>query len=101
MRAILGSGDQPITLTERDGEMKTIKEDTNPVTAVWFALMGGKFRVRLHVEDHPTVSRWGDVLDDDDNVIGSASDFIYGGRGFAIHTKAYGGFVPSENIDFV
>ena len=78
----------------------TIREDTSPVAAVWFSLLGGKFRIRL-IGDNCPGRRTGDVLDDDGNIIGSAHDSIYGGHGFAVHTKPFGGFVPEDQIDFV
>lgn len=82
----------------------TITNETNPITAVWHSITGGKFRVRLTIDkynsDQPG-KRYGDVLDNDGNRIGDASDYIYGGRGFAIHTRPFGGFVPLEQIEFV
>jgi hypothetical protein len=80
--------------------MATINADTNSVEAVWFSLLGGKFRVRL-TDDNGPGRRYGQVLDDAGNQIGDASDSIYGGRGFAVHTRPFGGFVPEEQIEFV
>lgn len=81
--------------------MSTINSQTSAGVAVVFACLGGKFRVRL---DDPTAkpgSRWGDVLDDSGVRIGDASDYIYGGRGFAVHTRPFGGFVSEDQIEFV
>jgi hypothetical protein len=80
--------------------MATIKADTDSVTAVWHSILGGKFRVRL-TQDNGPGRRYGFVLDDNDNIIGSAQDTTYGGRGFAVHTRPFGGFVPMEQIEFV
>lgn len=80
--------------------MSTINENTNPVSAVLHAVTGGKFRVRLTTDEGPG-RRDGYVLDDSDNIIGSASDATYNGRGFAVHTKPYAGYVPEEDIIFV
>lgn len=41
------------------------------------------------------------VLDDAGNVIGSASDYIYSGSGFAVHTRPFGGYVAESQIEFV
>lgn len=81
--------------------MATIQDTTNPVQAVWHACSGGRFRVKLRDKRAKPGSRGGYVLDDAGNVIGDASDYIYGGRGFAIHTKPFGGYVPDDQIDFV
>jgi len=81
--------------------MATIDTTTDPLTAVRFALGGGIFRVRLDVGRTQPGARSGKVLDDAGEVIGSASDYIYGGRGFAVSTRAFGGFVPLAQIEFV
>ena len=81
--------------------MATISRDTSPVDAVWFAISGGTFRIRLSGHAMRPGQRSGEVLDDAGNVIGSASDYIYGGRGFAVHTPAYGGFVSTDQVVFV
>lgn len=81
--------------------MGTINATTDSVSAVVHACMGGKFRVRLEDPKAKPGSRWGDVLDDNGVRIGDASDYIYGGRGFAIHTRPFGGFVSEEQIEFV
>jgi hypothetical protein len=78
----------------------TISNATDSLTAVRFAIAGGRFRVRL-TEDNGPGRRWGDVLDDNGSVIGSAHDSIYGGRGFAVQTRPFGGFVSTDQIDFV
>lgn len=80
--------------------------ELDAVSAVWHSLMGGKFRVRLSAWPNEPVDtrpghRFGDVLDEDGTVIGSAHDSTYGGRGFVVHTKPYGGFVPCDQIEFV
>jgi hypothetical protein len=84
----------------REDNMTTIKADTDSVTAVWFSILGGKFRIRLSQDDGPG-RRIGEVLDDSGNVIGSAQDYTYGGNGFAVHTRPFGGFVPMEQVEFV
>lgn len=80
--------------------MTTIKSDTSPVQAVMFAVTGGTFRLQLTNDEGPG-HRSGYILDDDGNRIGDASDFIYGGRGFAVHTKPFAGFVSIDQIEFV
>lgn len=74
--------------------------NASPVSAVAYAITGGKFRVRL-TEDNGPGRRWGQVLDNDNNVIGEASDYTYRGKGFAVHTKPYAGYVPENQIIFV
>lgn len=81
--------------------MSTITATTNPVNAVWHSLTGGKFRVKLENKRAVPGRRYGQVLDDNGNQIGDASDYIYGGRGFAVQTRPFGGFVPVEQIEFV
>lgn len=80
--------------------MLTISEGTNPVSAMWFALAGGTFRIRL-TDDGGPGRRAGRVLDSDGNEIGSASDVTYGGRGFSVWTRPFAGFVPNEQIEIV
>jgi hypothetical protein len=70
------------------------------IPAVLYSLLGGKYLVRLTNKAARPGERSGAVLDAAGNVIGNASDYIYGGRGFAVHTKPFGGFVPSEQIVF-
>lgn len=71
------------------------------VTEVWRSIMGGKYRVRLEEGRTEPGHRYGLVLDVDGEVIGSASDYTYGGRGFAVHTTNYAGYVPTDQIEFV
>ena len=78
----------------------TISNDTNPVDAVFHAVFGGKFLIHL-LDDNGPGRRYGNVMDNNGNVIGSASDYIYGGRGYAVNTKPYGGFVPEEQVEYV
>jgi len=73
----------------------------NPVQMVIYSLKGGKFRVRLSDSSAKPGRRQGHVLDENDNIVGDASDAIYSGRGFAIHTAPFGGFVPAEQVEFV
>jgi len=81
--------------------MSTISKDTNSVIAVWHAVTGGKFRIKLRDRKAKPGQREGSVLDDAGNVIGSASDYIYGGSGFAVHTRPFGGYVAENQIEFV
>ena len=80
--------------------MATIDSSTNPVTAVQFAIAGGRFRIRLTSDDGPG-RRSGHVLNDADEVIGDASDHIYRGSAFPVHTKPFAGHVAIEQVDFV
>lgn len=80
----------------------TISATTDSVTAVFHAVMGGAFRVRLQKESSKEPGRRHvDVLDDAGNVIGGGYDYIYGGAGFAIHTKPFGGYVPEGQLVWV
>lgn len=81
--------------------MITLQADTDPLTAIMFNLGGGIFRVRLYEPDAVEGRRTGLVLDDKDDVIGTASDYIYGASGFAVHTRPFAGFVPAKQIEFV
>lgn len=81
--------------------MPTITSETSSVVAVVFSLVGGRFRVRLDDPKARAGERSGDVLDDAGNVIGHATDHIYGGRGYCVSTKPFGGYVPAEQIDLV
>jgi hypothetical protein len=76
--------------------MATIRDDTNPVCAAYFAVVGGTFRLR-----EAESGAGYDVLDDDGNVIGAASRSCYGASGFAVHTKPFAGFVPEAQIEYV
>lgn len=58
-------------------------------------------RVRLDDPDAPAGRRRGYVLDEAGEIIGDVSDRIYGGRGFAIHTAPFGGFVDAGQVEFV
>lgn len=78
----------------------TIRADTSPVDAIWFAVLGGQFRVRL-TEDNGPGLRSGEVLDEQGRVIGSASDFIYRGAGFCICTAPYHGYAALDQIALV
>lgn len=81
--------------------MTTIDNNTSSVDAVWHAVTGGKFRIRLLPQEKGSRSRWGIVLNDKGEQIGDANDYTYGSRGFAVHTGPYGGFVSIEQIEFV
>jgi len=76
-------------------------DQSDSVAQVWSYLSGGKFRVRLDKPKARLGMRRGVVLDNAGNVIGDASDYIYGGTGFCVHTKPFGGYVPNDQIDFV
>jgi hypothetical protein len=76
----------------------TIRDDTSPVAGVLYAVLGGRFIVRLDDPKAEPGRRSGRVLDDDGNVIGTASQYPYGASGYAVHTKAYGGFVPIAQV---
>lgn len=79
----------------------TIDANTDSVSAVWYSLLGGKFLVKLEDPEVTPGSRIGSVVDANGNTIGSAQDYTYAGRGFAVHTKPYAGYVPCEQIVFV
>ena len=83
------------------GSVTTIDRNTDSLSAVWHAITGGRFRVRLDDPKAPAGKRSGAVLDDRDEVLGTASDYIYGGAGFCVHTRAFGGYVALEQIEFV
>jgi hypothetical protein len=74
----------------------TIKDTTDPLTAMWFALSQGTFRIRMRQDGLS-----GEVLDDDDNVIGSASTYLYGSRGFSVHTRPFAGFVSRDQVQLI
>lgn len=88
------------TMTALEAVKTTITADTSPVAAVRHAVAGGKFIIRLDRDNGPG-RRSGSVLDDAGNVIGDASDYIYGGRGYAVHTAAYAGFVSESEAVYV
>lgn len=55
-------------------------------------------RIRIHLtEDNGPGRRFGYVVDADGNVIGSAHDCTYGGRGYSVQTENFGGFVPDDD----
>lgn len=55
-------------------------------------------RIRIHLTDNDGPGRrFGNVVDQQGNTIGSAHDYIYGGRGYAVHTERFGGFVPDND----
>lgn len=80
--------------------MSAVNPPTESVAAVWYALLGGKYLVRLDDESAPPGRRSGVVMNSSGEVIGYASDYIYGGAGFSVHTKPFGGYVPSDQIVF-
>ncbi len=43
----------------------------------------------------------GVVLDSEGNAVGSYSDCAYGVRGFAVHTKEFGGFVKRDELQIL
>lgn len=79
----------------------TITSNTHPVDALRHTLLGGKFIVRLSDPEAKPGHRSGYVLDDAGDIIGDASDYIYSGRGYAVHTGPFAGFVPAEDIVIV
>jgi hypothetical protein len=79
----------------------TITHDTPATVAVVHAVMGGKFRLRLHDPNAEPGRRFADVLNDADEKLGGASDYIYRGTGFAVHTGPYGGYVSLDQVEFV
>lgn len=81
--------------------MTTISKSTLPLAAELHAIAGGKIRIKLKNKRAPAGRRYGQVLDENNNVIGDASDAVFGGRRFSIHTRPFGGFVPVEQIEFV
>lgn len=80
--------------------MTTIKADTDSYTGVLFAVLGGIFRLRITDGTEPG-HRSAHVLDDEGELIGSAHDLIYGARGWAVSTHAYGGFVSAAQVELV
>jgi hypothetical protein len=65
---------------------------------VHLALFGGKYLLRIIDPANPT---YGEILSPAGTVIGMATRSCYGLRGWAVHTKAFGGFVPNEQIVLV
>lgn len=80
--------------------MTTISKDMTALEGVFFAIGGGKFKVRLY-ERKGSRYRSGVVLDNEGNVIGSASDYTYGGAGWAIHTPMYAGHASLDQVVIV
>lgn len=80
--------------------MSAVTPPTDGVAAVLYSLLGGKYVVRLDEIDARPGCRSGVVLDSTGAVIGNASDHIYSGTGFAVHTKPFGGYVPCDQIVF-
>lgn len=76
--------------------MPTISNDTNPVAAVYFAILGGTFRLRRDHRD----PKWAEVLDDAGNVIGSAHQ-CYANGGWAVHTGPFAGYVRPDQVECV
>jgi hypothetical protein len=74
----------------------TINNATTSVSAVWHSLTGGKFILRVTTPGQG----WAHVLDDQGNIIGDANQ-MYSDGGWAVHTKPFGGYVPSSQIIFV
>lgn len=58
-------------------------------------------RIKLNDSNAAPGSRWGVVLDEHGSIIGEAHDSTYHGRAYAVHTKAWAGFVPLEQIEIV
>ncbi len=81
--------------------MTTINANTSPVDAVWCSLLGGKFLVKLSDGVREPGRRFGTVVDEHGTVLGSAQDYTYSGRGWAVHTKPFAGYVPDEQIVIV
>ncbi|MFL6437723.1 MAG: hypothetical protein ACJ71Q_09100 [Terriglobales bacterium] len=77
--------------------LSTINNSTDSVTAIFFALLGGKFILRI---DHDFSSSFADVLDSTGNVIGSANQ-MYSDGGWAVHTVPFAGYVSPSQIVFV
>lgn len=76
--------------------MPTISQYTNPVAAVFFAVLGGVFRLKQDRRD----PKWAEVVDDFENVIGSAHQF-YSNGGWAVHTGPFAGYVRADQVEFV
>jgi hypothetical protein len=75
--------------------------DLDALQATIRAIFDGKYKVRLREKDAPPGRRHGSVIDLDGEIIGSASDGTYEGRGFAVHTNNFAGYIPNECIEFV
>lgn len=81
--------------------MKTISNSIDSMSAVLFAILGGKFRLQLEDPKALPGQRYAMVLDDEGSVIGNAYDYVYNGNGFAVHTKPFAGHVSLDQIEFV
>jgi hypothetical protein len=79
--------------------MTAMTADTSSAAAVLYAVLGGKFRLLL-TRDEGIGRREAAVLDAAGNRIGYASDSIYAGRGWAVHTGPYAGYVPEAQIEY-
>jgi hypothetical protein len=74
-----------------------IRGDEGAVAIVWLTCLGAKWRLRRIPGDE----HFCQVIGEDGQVIGSASNLIYGDRGWAVHTKPFGGFVAADEVVFV
>jgi len=72
--------------------MRTISDDTSPLTAVFFVVAGGKFRFKR-------VNGFIRVLDEEDKVIGLAHPMSMGG--YAVHTRPFAGHVDESQVVWV
>jgi hypothetical protein len=57
-------------------------------------------RIRL-LSDNGAGRRHGEVLNGEGTVIGSAQDYTYDGRGYAVHTVPFAGFVAEHEVEYV
>lgn len=73
--------------------MATFKTDMDAFTAVFFTVLGGKFRLQ------ETEDGYVDVIDDDGETIGDAHR-IYS-DGWAVHAGEFAGYVPDTQIVMV
>lgn len=72
----------------------TINADTNPLAAVWFAILGRKFLLHEYTDGYAY------VLNDDGQIIGEAHRMSKSG-GWSVHTIPFGGVVSADQIMFV
>jgi hypothetical protein len=75
--------------------------DTDARTVFIYATFGGKFKVRLHDPNAERGNRWGSVIDNDGEVIGSANDSTYAGRHWCISTVPYAGCADLDQVEIV
>lgn len=80
--------------------MSVLSPDSSPVGAVMYVILGGRIRVQL-TEDLDPSRRSGHVVDEDGNIIGTATSYPYGASGFSVHTEPFAGFVPVSQVEFV